>query len=337
MPELHSTRILVADHSAQPGNFTTAVSREEVLRATTEKFDVIISGSITGFDSPLAALDMLLQSFPAVPVIALAETVAAGEEAIRHGASDVILREEWNGDVNHRLLFVISRARYLQEHESSLHFSREKIAKVASSLAHDVRNSLTSLTLSIDRLAESCSQDEEAGFYLDMITRAGEKVNQSVSRFSIATGRIVLRSEPQDLAHIVRDVVEKFNAQYSKKGSISETIESSPIMANVDSDRIDLLLQNLFFNAQQSGAKSISVSLRHEGKEAVLRVRDNGHGMSEEVKQHAFEPFFSTRNDHLGFGLTIAEKIVKAHGGMLELHDVEGGGTEVVCRFPMDS
>ena len=81
----------------------------------------------------------------------------------------------------------------------------------------------------------------------------------------------------------------------------------------------------------------ISLSTRHEGSEVVLVVQDTGQGMTPEVQQKLFQPFFSTRpiGEGTGMGLAVVHGIVSAHGGRIEVESQPGKGSTFTIRLPL--
>jgi len=108
-----------------------------------------------------------------------------------------------------------------------------------------------------------------------------------------------------------------------------------------DAVRTEQVLINLLRNALDAveGAQSrdVWVELLHEGADAVIRIRDSGPGIPEQVAQHLFEPFFTTKpsGKGLGLGLAISSSIVHAMNGQLSARNHPGGGAEFVVRLPL--
>jgi len=112
------------------------------------------------------------------------------------------------------------------------------------------------------------------------------------------------------------------------------------LVVQADAVALGRLLDNLIGNALNHGAPPVEVSLRHEGRHAVLDVADHGSGIVPERRQEALRPFSRlddarTRTGSVGLGLALAEAIARAHGGSLELLQAESGGLCVRVRLPL--
>ncbi|WP_447917989.1 sensor histidine kinase [Achromobacter aegrifaciens] len=116
--------------------------------------------------------------------------------------------------------------------------------------------------------------------------------------------------------------------------------EVAALVVQADAVALGRLLDNLIGNALNHGAPPVEVSLRHEGRHAVLDVADHGPGIVPERRQEALRPFSRlddarTRTGSVGLGLALAEAIARAHGGSLELLEAESGGLCVRVRLPL--
>ncbi|MFO0269784.1 MAG: ATP-binding protein, partial [Gemmatimonadota bacterium] len=89
------------------------------------------------------------------------------------------------------------------------------------------------------------------------------------------------------------------------------------------------VLLNLLENARQAGARHVALSVERAGREVVLRVRDDGHGIPDDVLPRVFEPHFSTTTSGSGLGLAISRRLVEGWGGRIALETRVGAGTTV--------
>jgi signal transduction histidine kinase len=122
----------------------------------------------------------------------------------------------------------------------------------------------------------------------------------------------------------------------SKKGVALEADLRGADTALVDGFQLKQAVLNLVLNALQATPKGGQVVVRTAGdkRRFVVAVADDGEGMSAEVKERAFTPFFTTREDGTGLGLPLVRRIVEQHGGSVEISSTLDEGTTVTLVFP---
>jgi len=105
-----------------------------------------------------------------------------------------------------------------------------------------------------------------------------------------------------------------------------------------DPDQLREVFVNLLLNAAQAmkGKGRIGIRVAHDERWCRISMTDNGPGIASDAKERVFEPFFSTRHSGTGLGLSIAKRVIEDHGGKIGIDDIEGGGTEVSLRLPME-
>jgi CheY-like chemotaxis protein/anti-sigma regulatory factor (Ser/Thr protein kinase) len=155
-------------------------------------------------------------------------------------------------------------------------------------------------------------------------------------------GKIVLRPKPLDLASVAMQSLATLKA--SERTHHHTLIEElDPAWVEADSIRLDQIISNLVVNAVKytPAGGTVRVSVKREGQEAVLRVADNGIGLSPELAARAFELFVQGDRDldrsqgGLGIGLTLVRRLAEMHGGSASVHsDGVGKGSEFIVRFP---
>ncbi len=111
--------------------------------------------------------------------------------------------------------------------------------------------------------------------------------------------------------------------------------QSLPVIA-ADENQLEQVLTNLLLNAAQASPEDglVRLTTTAQADGVRLAVEDRGHGMDEEVRRQAAEPFFTTKAKGTGLGLSICQKIVETHGGRMTIRSVVGEGTEVVVDLP---
>jgi signal transduction histidine kinase len=111
---------------------------------------------------------------------------------------------------------------------------------------------------------------------------------------------------------------------------------NDPISLTGDPDALEQLFLNLLINAADSLEEggTATILIRPEEDGVIIQIRDDGPGMSPEVRDRAFDPLFSTRPEGTGLGLPIARRIAVAHGGEIRIESKPGSGTTVEVRIP---
>lgn len=218
---------------------------------------------------------------------------------------------------------------------------REALAAVgefAGSLAHEIRNPLTSVRLDLERAAERLHQEGREGKLVARALRELKRLDRSVEgALRLArSGRVKRERVALDVP--IRAAMESVVSAFEKKGCTLEVDDSSDTAPLVlgDSSSLQQILVNLLENAasalEEGGRAGIRVGV--EEGEAWIEVWDTGRGMTTEQLSRATEVLFSTRSEGTGLGLPIAQSIARAHGGTLQLRSAPGVGTTARLTLP---
>ncbi|MFN4148485.1 MAG: ATP-binding protein [Rhodocyclaceae bacterium] len=222
--------------------------------------------------------------------------------------------------------------------------------EVARRLAHEIKNPLTPIQLSAERLQRKLAHKlapEDAAILAratQTIIDQVEAMKAMVNDFRDYARLPPPKLQPLDLNRLVTEVLELY-----VESMPTITAKLDPLLPPVaaDADQIRQVLHNLLKNALEAvhmdksgagGTARIMVTTRHAGHMAELIVSDNGPGFPPEILQHAFEPYVTTKPKGTGLGLAIVHKIVVDHGGSIKLTNrpaVEGGGTRVCVQLPI--
>ncbi len=221
-----------------------------------------------------------------------------------------------------------------------------------ATLAHELRNPLAPIRNAIYVLQKTNGDDpaaqEQARPLLIMMQRQVEHLVRliddllEVSR--ITSGKIELKKERCDLAAVLRHAIDT-SLPLIKAAGQCLTVEKlpSPVMVEADPVRLAQVLTNLLNNAAKytDGVGHIWVKAERVGDEAVIRVRDDGMGISPELLPHVFDLFTQSkrtlgrRQGGIGVGLYLSWNLVHLHGGQIEAHsDGPDRGSEFIVRLP---
>jgi two-component system CheB/CheR fusion protein len=216
-------------------------------------------------------------------------------------------------------------------------------------LSHELRNPLGAMVSAVTLLKTPESPRLKPPRLIDILERQAQQMARllddllEVSR--VTQDKIELKKRVVDMRAIVADAADAVRAQIDSAGlDLSIDVDADPLLVNADPARLQQIQVNLLTNAVKYTPSGGHVSLRakREGDEAVIRVRDDGAGISGDMLDAVFDLFVqSTRTldraaGGLGVGLTLVRSLVRMHEGSVTAHsDGEGKGSEFVVRLPI--
>ena len=213
-------------------------------------------------------------------------------------------------------------------------------AEIARRVAHEIKNPLTPIQLSAERLEHRLSSqlDEAGRAMLSRSTRTivnqVEAMKNLVNAFRDYAKLPAPELSPLDLNALVKEVASLYEA--SPISVVAELDRELPLVMG-DQGQLRQVIHNLLQNAEDAVAEvaggEIRVITRREGTRAVLLVRDNGPGFAPEVISRAVEPYFTTKSRGSGLGLAIVKKIIDEHGGDTRISNRDNGGAEIRIRL----
>jgi signal transduction histidine kinase len=217
---------------------------------------------------------------------------------------------------------------------------RESLASVgefAAGLAHEVRNPLTAVQIDLQFVESQLPPDspllEPQAKAIAEIRRLDSTVRDALR--VARSGRI--KALAIDLRVPLRAAVEAARPVLAERGAIL-AVDLPPTESRMvgDPDALEQLFLNLLLNAAQAldGGGCVGVELSKDEDDFCVAIRDEGVGMSDEVRERAFEPLFSTHGRGTGLGLPISRRIVVAHGGEVRVESVQGEGTTIEVVLP---
>ncbi len=214
------------------------------------------------------------------------------------------------------------------------------VGTLASGLAHEIRNPLNALNLNMqlldEELPEGSAQRRMLGITRDEIQRL-ERLVTDFLRYARPRRLETAEVDPRELFEACHELLAP---ELAKRGARLEWIDRSRgRRLVVDREQIQQLLINLIQNAlaasrQDDESPVIEVASEAAGDGLALQVRDRGVGMERERVERIFEAFFSTRRGGTGLGLAVVQRIVREHGGEIEVESAPGVGTTVRVRLP---
>ncbi len=226
----------------------------------------------------------------------------------------------------------------LQEAEKSA-----VVGRLASAIAHEIRNPLNYINLSLDHLRkkfnpEDPAKQENFEKLTSQLKVEVDRINQQVSDFLRYSRPTNLDLQPVEIRSVVEDSLRIVEPQASEQG-ISVSLVERDKVPNVigDAEVLRSVFNNLLINAVQAMEQnrgSLNIVMYEDGGFVKIEVRDTGNGIPEENLNKIFQPYFSTKETGTGLGLAIVKKIVEDHSGAIEIQTEVGKGTTVTVRLP---
>ena len=218
-------------------------------------------------------------------------------------------------------------------------------ADVARRIAHEIKNPLTPIQLSAERLKrkylkEIDNDPETFAICTDTIIRHVGDIGRMVDEFSSFARMPAPVIRPVDLGELLRQTAF-LQRTTTPDISIELALPAAPLRVPCDSRQVSQALVNILKNAAESIQSRdpdappgrIRIAARAEGRDAVVAIEDNGRGLPQEGRERLTEPYVTTRAKGTGLGLAIVKKIMEDHRGELVLEDAAGGGARVSLVF----
>ncbi|MDZ4403755.1 HAMP domain-containing sensor histidine kinase [Prosthecobacter sp.] len=207
------------------------------------------------------------------------------------------------------------------------------LGRVATSLAHDIKNPLASIQLHAQLMTPSDGEDAKA---LKMIESESEVIAGLVNQWLHLANPLPPKLVKLDVAECIVAVTRNLQAQAQHAAVDIENGLTSPIWVMGDAQRLSQAFRNFLVNGIQAmprGGKLRISAERHENM-ISLRFADSGPGFSESALARGTELFFTEKEGGMGVGLNIVASIVEAHGGRLELQNDPKGGAVIIVSLP---
>jgi len=214
--------------------------------------------------------------------------------------------------------------------------------EVARRIAHEIKNPLTPIQLSAQRLRKrylSRFSNDEKVFdeCTEMIIKSVDDLKNLVNEFSNFARMPSIQPEPDDLNEIIRETLTLY--QQAHRGVHFDFVPDK-LLPQLKVDRSQIkrvvinLLENAVFAMEEQGVITIHTNYDSELKMASFSISDNGPGISPEDKPRLFEPYFSTKKTGTGLGLAIANSVISDHNGFVRVRDIQPHGACFIVELP---
>lgn len=216
------------------------------------------------------------------------------------------------------------------------------LGEVSAGIAHEIRNPLAGIKTSAQVLEESFSPTDFRTQLVQRIVKEIDRSNELLKKFFKFARPGKPKQEFVTLAPIIDGVSILLATKMRKKGIgfIKEYTDDLP-QVYVDENQLEQVIMNLLLNAMDSikekGEIRVQTSLmqgRGSDKLVCLKISDNGCGIEDENLEKIFNPFYTTKNDGVGLGLSISSRLIEEIGGFIEVESALGKGTSFTISLP---
>lgn len=217
--------------------------------------------------------------------------------------------------------------------------------ELARRLAHELKNPLFPLQITVENLQRSRTQtpeefDEVFRESTDTLLKEIANLKSIIGRFSDFSRMPAPNLEPVDLNALVRETLQLFDAQWNQPGRapIEAVLELSAgeLQVEADPEQLGRALRNLVLNAMDAMPEGGMLTIRTQwlNGTAHLEVSDTGKGMSEEEASRLFTPYYTTKQHGTGLGLAIVQSVISDHKGRIAVHSEPGKGATFTIDLP---
>ena len=251
-------------------------------------------------------------------------------------------------------LYPINSERLIVVEDKTTKYTSERIiswAGFAQKLAHEIKNPLSTVTLTLQRLQmvyrkKLGSETKSLDSYTDSILEEIERLKRTTDKFMRILSLEKPVFEPNDINLLIDNTIEKYEKILPEKVKIRKSYDKNIPLIRCDGNQITVLLSNLFENAFEAmkGVGTLTVKtllieriINNRIKKFVeIDIEDTGEGISENDQKNLFKPFFSTKDGGTGLGLLISKQVAEKHNGKIELRSKPGIGTIVSVLLPIE-
>ena len=238
---------------------------------------------------------------------------------------------------------ILTSSFYRTKAEEQLRRSQkmETIGLLAGGVAHDFNNVLTAILGNAEVAFSHVQSPEIVKTHLSQISRASNHAASLTHKLLTLTKKTVHLPTTVDVNTILQDMEGMLQPLFSPNMSLQINYCTRVPNVYMDSKDLESLLLNLILNAKDAissdGCVEIFISIISSQQEMVqIEVRDNGSGMTEQVRNSLFEPFFTTKSEGTGLGLTMVHSIVQGTKGNIVVQSKIGEGSSFIIQIPYD-
>ncbi|MEK7382630.1 MAG: ATP-binding protein [Elusimicrobiota bacterium] len=211
-----------------------------------------------------------------------------------------------------------------------------QLGEMAAVVAHEIRNPLGSIVMAARQLGSGTLADEDREMVQRILHDESRRLSETLTNFLAFSQPRSPKLERSDLNVLAADVARIIQGDAAEGPRISTSLAPGLASFRFDCDQVRQVAWNIALNAVQAidGKGSVMVSTGLREGFAFLRIDDDGPGIAPSAREDLFKPFKTTKSHGTGLGLAIADRIVRAHGGRIEVESAPERGTSFTVLLP---
>ncbi|MEO8845093.1 MAG: ATP-binding protein [Kofleriaceae bacterium] len=240
-------------------------------------------------------------------------------------------------DLAARVAILVERHAAVSELEDARRLA--SLGQFAAAIAHDIRTPLTSISLNVQILRQKLALSDDDREHLDIALEELGRLDKSVAEILDFAKPVKLVPQTIDVSDLIETMTRGLTPVLSEKGLALRCEPRTVTLPTVqgDAQRLRQVLTNLVDNAADASQPGAEVTVRASAADGRIgiEIEDHGRGIDAGDLPRIFEPFFTTRPDGTGLGLAICHKVVRAHGGDIQVRSTQGGGSTFTVLLPI--
>lgn len=212
--------------------------------------------------------------------------------------------------------------------------------RLVRTLAHEVRNPLNNINMSVEQLVGDETFNDEATLFLDIIQRNSKRIGDLITELLDTSRPTELTFERTTLQAVldesIQEALDRITLQHIQ---LKVRYTERPCYLNANKEKLKIAFLNIIINAVEAmpndGSGHLEVAITHDDDDRhVTVIRDNGCGISEENISRLFEPYYTSKRNGMGLGLAATLNILQAHKAQIDVSSALGHGTTFTLSFP---
>ncbi len=211
--------------------------------------------------------------------------------------------------------------------------------EVSAQMSHEIRNPLAAISGSVQVLRNELDLTEERKRLMDIVVNESERVSKTLDQYLSLTLNKKVDFAETDLSDVCKEtlLLMQHSGDIGENCEVKGNFRSSPCYYYGNKDQFKQVFWNLIKNAVRSmqGDGTLTIDFSQQSQNwTELKFQDTGHGMTDEVRQRIFEPFFSDFHEGKGIGMAVVKRIVDVYNGKIEIHSDLNKGTKIAIALP---